>query len=84
MTNLTKDRAVPDTTPKNPLSTNNIYSLFAKIALPITFDMPISDLYRIVIPLLPSTVISIFFLLLEIFVSLQREISNKLTMENVS
>lgn len=48
MTNLTKNRAVPDKTPTNPLSTNNIYTLFAKIALPITFGMLISGLYNIV------------------------------------
>ncbi len=48
MTNLTKNRAVPDKTPTNPLSINNIYTLFAKIALPITFGMLISGLYNIV------------------------------------
>lgn len=48
MTNLTKNRDVPDHPPKNPLSTNNIYTLFAKIALPITFGMLISGLYNIV------------------------------------
>jgi putative MATE family efflux protein len=39
---------MPDSTPTNPLSTDNIYRLFAKIALPITFGMLISGLYNIV------------------------------------
>jgi len=48
VTYLTKNRAVPDTPTENPLSTTNIYKLFAKIALPITVGMLISGLYNIV------------------------------------
>jgi Na+-driven multidrug efflux pump len=39
---------MPDIPPKNQLSTDNIYKLFAKITLPLTFGMLISSLYNIV------------------------------------